>query len=199
MIQFSDREIVNEQFVLDSKTEVYYLGHNLTLRNCTLVLKIPARALVIAQTRLIDCTVEAKRELTGFRWETSFLKGCRFTGRFSGNDFGRYPDSIPGGGIEACDFSQAVLDACRFLDCEASSLRFPPWPCFTILNPVQRSAELRAVQWPGDIGPVVVEGWLRGPPITAALSYSAVTLAKRSGTTPEAIKATLEQLGGVLY
>ena len=198
MIQFNDREIINEKLVLDSKTEVYYLGHNLTLRNCTLVLKVPARALIIARSRLIDCTVEAKRELTGFRWETTFLKGCKFTGRFSGNDFGRYPDSIPGGGVEACDFSEAVLDGCRFLDCDASTLRFPPWPCFTLLSPVQRSIELRAVQWPGDIG-IVVGAWGRGPPTTAALTYSALALAKRSGTNPEAIRASLEQLSGVLY
>jgi hypothetical protein len=199
MIQLNDRELIDEKLVLDSKTEVYYLGHNLTLRNCTLVLKVPARALVIARSRLIDCTIEAKRELIGFRWETSFLKGCRFTGRFSGNDFGRYPSSIPGGGLEDCDFSQAMLDACRFLDCDASTLRFPLWPCFTILNPVHRFPELRVAQWPGDIGPVVVEGWVRGPPTTTAVTYSALALAKRSGTTPEAIKATLEQLGGVLY
>jgi hypothetical protein len=146
MIQFSDREIADEKLVLDSKTEVYYLGHHLTLRNCTLVLKVPARALVIARSRLIDCTVEAKRELIGLRWETSFLKGCRFTGRFSGNDFGRYSDSVPGGGIEDCDFSDAVLDACRFLDCDTRTLRFPRWPCFTILNPVQRFPDLRAAE-----------------------------------------------------
>lgn len=199
MIQFSDREIADEKLVLDSKTEVYYLGHHLTLRNCTLVLKVPARALVIARSRLIDCTVEAKRELIGFRWENSFLKGCRFTGRFSGNDFGRYPDSIPGGGIEDCDFSTALLDGCRFLDCDTRTLRFPRWPCFTILNPVQRFPELRSVQWPGDIDPVVVEGWTRSPSTTAALTYSALALAKRSGTTPEAIKAALEHLSGVLY
>jgi hypothetical protein len=191
MIQFSDREIVNEHLVLDSKTELYYLGHDLTLRQCTLVLKVPGRALVITRTRLIDCTVEARRELTGFRWETSFLKGCRFTGRFSSNDFGHWPGSFRLGHIQDCDFSAAQLDACRFLECDTNTLRFPPWPCFTILEPFRRYRELRAVKWPGDIGRIEVEGFAQNPP--------SIALAKRSGTTPEAIRATLETLDGVRY
>src|SRR5262249_23563674 len=129
---------------------------------------------------------------------TVFLKGCRFTGRLTGNDFGRWPDSPPGGGIEDCDFSGAQLDACRFLDCDVSSLRFPHWPCFTILDPVHRSSELSAVPWPGDIG-LIASGFAKAPPSTVAVTYSAPALAKRRGTTPEAIRATLEQLEGVLY
>jgi hypothetical protein len=37
------------------------------------------------------------------------------------------------------------------------------------------------------------------PPTTAAITYSAPALAKRYSTTPEAIRATLEKLDGVLY
>jgi hypothetical protein len=43
MIQFSDQEIADERLVLDSAAELYYLGHNLTLKSCTLVIKVPAR------------------------------------------------------------------------------------------------------------------------------------------------------------
>jgi hypothetical protein len=168
MIQFSDREIVNEQLVLDSKTELYYLGHDLTLRQCTLVLKVPARALVITQTRLIDCTI--------------------------GNDFGRNPDPPPEGGIEDCDFSAAQLDGCRFLACDTSTLHFPSWPCFTLLDPVRRARELGAAPWPGRIGRVVMIGFEEIPPTTMAVTYSAPALAKRYGTSPEAIRAILEKL-----
>lgn len=199
MIRFSGRELVNEQLVLDSKTELYYLGHDLTLRQCTLVLKVPARALVITQTRLIDCTIHVKQELNNFRWYKNFLKGCRFTGRLSGNDFGRNPYPPPEGGIEDCDFSAAVLDGCRFLGCDTSTLRFPSWPCFTLLNPIQRARELRDAPWPGEIGPVVMSNFEERPPTTVALTYSASVLAKRYGTTPEAIKATLEKMDGARY
>lgn len=199
MIQFSDQEIANERLVLDSATELYYLGHNLTLRNCTLVIKVPARALVIARTQLIDCTIEVKRELTNFRWQSAHLKGCRFTGRLSGNDFGSCPDRPDEGSIERCDFSQAHLDASRFLQCNIDTIRLPHWPHFSIFEPARRWQELLAHPWPGRIGRIIIAGFAESPPTTAAETYSATRLAKRYGTTPEAIKAVLEKLDGVYY
>jgi hypothetical protein len=198
MIQFRDREIANEQLVLDSKTELYYLGHQLTLRNCTLVVKVPERALVIAQTRLIDCTIEVKRVLKNFRWDSAHLTRCRFTGRFSGNDFGGWPDSPQEASIEDCDFSEAQLDGCRFINCDVRTLRLPEWPCFTIFDPVRRGRELSTLQWPGDMS-LMVSGFAERLPETAAVTYSALELAKSCGTTPEAIKAVLEKLDGVKY
>ena len=199
MIQFSDREITIERLILDSATELYYLGHNLTLRNCTLVIKIPARALVIARTQLIDCTIEVQRELKNFRWESAFLKGCQFKGRFTGNDFGEWPSAPGQGGIENCDFSQAQLDATRFLSCDVRTLRFPPWPCFTIFDPVRRVGELRQLPWPEAIRRSEIELCAEDPPSTVALTLSAAALAKHRGTTPEAIKAVLEKMDGVYY
>ncbi|HVG63403.1 MAG TPA: hypothetical protein VNA24_32860 [Hyalangium sp.] len=189
MIQFSDQEIANERLILDSATELYYLGHNLTLRNCTLVIKVPARALVIARTQLIDCALEVKRVLTNFRWQSAHLKGCRFTGRLSGNDFGGCPDRPDEGSIENCDFSQAHLDASRFLQCNIDTIHLPRWPYFSIFNPALRWQELLALPWPGRIGRVIIAGFAEDPPTTAAETYSALGLAKRYGTTPEAIKA----------
>jgi hypothetical protein len=199
MIRFSDQEISNERLILDSATELYYLGHNLTLRNCTLVIKVPARALVIARTQFINCTIEVKRELKNFQWESAHLQGCRFKGRFSGNDFGERPYARGEASIKDGDFTEAHLDATRFLACDASTLRFPPWPCFTIFDPVPRWRELSSLPWPGDIGPIAMKGCAEDPPSTVALTFSALGLAKRYGTTPEAIKAVLEKMDGVYY
>ncbi|MFP2929412.1 hypothetical protein ACLESO_30285 [Pyxidicoccus sp. 3LG] len=199
MIQFSDREITGERLELDSKTELYYLGHHLTLRNCTLILNVPARALVVSKTQLIDCTIDVKKELKGFSWDHAFLKGCRFTGALSGCDFGRWPDEAPDhvAGIEDCDFTRARLEACRFLQCDASTLKFPSWPCFTILDPVRRRGELLALRWPGKMH-ITVESFVEGPLETAAVTYSATAVAKRANTTEEAIRAVLDTLEGVI-
>jgi hypothetical protein len=199
MIQFRDQEISNERLVLDSATELYYLGHNLTLRNCTLVIRVPARALVITRTRLIDCTIETKQQLKNFRWEKVHLKSCRFKGRFSGNDFGEWPDEPGQGSIEDCDFTEARLSWTRFLGCAAGTLRFPSWPCFTILDPVRRWRELQALPWPGEYGSIIGKGFAKNPPSTVALTYSAPELAKFCGTTQEAIRAVLENVDGVSY
>lgn len=198
MIQFSNQEIANERLVLDSATELYYLGPALTLRNCTLVVKIPAKALVVNQTHLINCTIEVARVLKNFRWDHAHLTGCQFKGRFVGNDFGNWREATQASIVD-CDFSSAHVDQTRFLHCDAQSLRFPPWPCFTIFDPVRRWRDLNALAWPGDIGPVVIEGYAERPLSTAAVTYSAPELAKRRGTTPEAIKAVLEKLDGVYY
>lgn len=198
MIQFSDREIEGERLELTSKTDIYYLGHHLTLRRCNLVIKVPTQALVIARTQRIDCTIEVKRELENFRWEKVILKGCRFTGTMSGNDFGRWPTAEHPelGGIEDCDFTGAHLDGCRFLGCDASTLRFPAWPCFTLLDPVRRIDELAAIQWPGQLG-LIVRTLSKSPLSTVAVTFSAPRLAREFGTTEDAIRAALEHLDGV--
>jgi hypothetical protein len=197
---FEGESIEDKRLELGAKNRNYYLGPNLTLRRCTLILRVPTRRLHLTGPRLIDCTIEVKQELKTMRWYTAFLKGCRFTGRLSGNDFGRWPEAKGFeeiGGIEDCDFTAAVLDGCRFLGCDMKSIKLPRWPCFTILNPYHRRQELLAFAWPGNVRAAMDFTWT--PESTAALTYSAPALAKRSGTTPEAIRATLEQLDGVLF
>lgn len=171
----------------------------MTLRNCTLVLRVSARNLIIPGARFIGCTIDVKKELKNFGWEHALLEGCGFTGRLSSNDFGHWPDSPRPGHIQDCDFSAAQLDGCRFLECDVHTLHFPAWPHFTLIDPVRRARELSSAPWPGDIARIVMSGFEEIPRTTVAITYSAFSLAKRHGTTPEAIKATLEKLEGVRY
>ena len=198
MIQFQDSIIEGRELILDSRTEVYYFGHDLTLKNCRLVIQVPARALVFARTRLIDCTLEIKRTLKGFRWWSASLEGCRFKGRLESCDFGSWSDVGHYGHIQGCDFSEARLDWCRFNRCDASTLRFPSWPCFTLLNPVQRLDELKRISWPGETG-WIVSTLAKSSPQTAAITIHAEDFARESETTAEALKAALQGLGGVIY
>ncbi len=198
MIQYRHQEISNERLVLDRKLELYYLGHDLTLRNCTVVIKVPERALVIARTRFIDCIIEVKRVLKNFRWYHAHLEGCRFSGRFSGNDFGSWPETPEEGSLKDCDFSLAQLDGCRFIQCDVRTLRFPSWPCFTLIDPIRRWRELSALKWPGEMSRMV-EGFAERLPETSAATYCAIEVSRSYGTTPDAIKAVLETLNGVYY
>ncbi|MCP3140803.1 hypothetical protein [Pyxidicoccus xibeiensis] len=199
MIQLSDREIRDERLELNDRTQLYSLGQNLTLRRCTLVVDVPARFLSITGARLIDCTIDAKRELVDFRWEKARLEGCRFTGRLNGNDFGSWPyaEHPQLGGIEDCDFTAAHLDGCRFIGCDVSTLRLPAWPCFTLLDPVGKKDALAALQWPGQLG-AVMRSLSRSPPTTAAVTLSASRLLRDCGVTPDAFLAALERLDGVI-
>ncbi|WNG43511.1 hypothetical protein F0U60_04910 [Archangium minus] len=202
---FEDREIENERLELTDKGSLYFLGSNLTLRNCTLVLKVPTRNLSIDGVRFIGCTFEVKQELKNHQdWIRASLKGCRFKGRLTGCDFGYWPEygSEPGyqfGSIEDCDFSEARLDGCRIMGSDPATLRFPKWPCFTILDPIGRCRELNSVQWPGRVGPIVIETLRKQPPTTVALTEDAVTIAKRFDTTPEALRAIIEKFDCIIY
>lgn len=196
MVHYQGRELHGERLELGSD-EAYYLGPDLVLRDCTLVLRTTAKALTVTRTQLIGCTLEAKKKLTGFRWNRALLKGCRFTGTFADCDFGYWPEAMgPDGGIEDCDLTGATLDGCRFIGCDAATLRFPPWPCFTLLDPYRRAAELTQVQWPGEVG-IIAQTFANYPATTAAVTFLATAVAKKFGTSEAQLRATLERLEGI--
>jgi hypothetical protein len=202
---FEDREIENERLELTDKEANYILGPNLTLKNCTLVLKVSARGLSLNRARFINCTFEVKQELKNYQqWITASLKGCRFKGRLSGCDFGHWPEygkepEYQLGSIEDCDFTEARLDGCRFMGSDPSSLRFPKWPCFTFLDPIGRSQELNSVEWPGRFGRIVVKKLHTQPDATRALTYHAPSIAKELETSPEALRAVIERFDCIVY
>jgi hypothetical protein len=204
-IVFKDQEIENERLELTDARANYILGPNLTLRNCTLVLKVSARRLSFKLPRFIDCTFEVKQELKNHQgWVAASLEGCRFKGRLTGCDFGHWPEymSLPwyqNGSIEDCDFTDARLDGCRIMGCDPSTIRFPKWPCFTILDPIGRARELNSVLWPGSFRPVIVEGPYRDHPSTMAVVLYAPALAKRHETTEEAFRTVIETFDCILY
>jgi len=200
-----NKEIENERFEVTDKDSLYFLGPNLTLRNCTVILKVPARRLHILGARFIDCAIEVKQELKNHQdWIRTSLEGCRFKGRLSGCDFGYWPEygsepEYQQGSIKNCDFSEARLDGCRFMGCDPRTLRFPRWPCFTFIDPIGHINELNRVEWPGRFGWVVVEGLRDQPPSMVALTKFAPAVAKKLGTTPEALKAVIEKFDCIVY
>ncbi|WNG18224.1 hypothetical protein [Cystobacter fuscus] len=202
-VLIENKEIENERLELSDKNSLYFLGPNLSLRNCTVVLKVSARNLIIIGARFIDCTFEVKQELKNHQqWVKASLKRCRFKGRFSGCDFGHWPEYGTGweyGAIEDCDFTEARLDGCRIMGADPATLRFPKWPCFTLLDPIRRARELNSVQWPGGFRPIIVEGQYRDPPCTMAVTLYAPSLAKRRETTEEAFRAVVEQFDFIVY
>jgi hypothetical protein len=203
-IIINDKEMENERLELTDKDAHYFLGPNLTLRNCIVVLKVPASRLLINQARFINCTFEVKQELKNHQqWIGASLEGCRFKGRLSGCDFGHWP-SYPGGAwehaaIEDCDFTEARLDGCRFMGCDPASLRFPKWPCFTFLDPIRRASELHSARWPALFDEMVIKDLHTQPAPTKALALFAPAEAKRFDTTPEALKAVIEKLDCIVY
>ena len=203
-VSYRDRKVENERLELTDKGSLYFLGPNATFKNCNLVLNVSGRNLVFDQgTHFTDCTFEVKQELKNHQaWVFAALKGCRFKGRLWGVTLAIGPTTPSGqgtGSIEDCDFTEARLDACRFLGCDPTTLRFPRWPHFTFLDPIGHSRELNQVQWPELFSSVVIEKLHDDPPSTKALTYFAPAVAKRLDTTPEALKAVIEKFDCIFH
>jgi hypothetical protein len=199
-----DRELDGERLeLIAEKDRLIYLGPNLTLWRCTIVVRVPASRLIIRQARFIDCTIELKQELRNHRdWVSASLEGCRFKGRMQGCDFGPFAGYTSGGEhgqVEDCDFSEARLDLCRFHSCDMRTLRLPRWPCFTILDPIGRGRELTSVEWPGRFRPVTLEGDYKEVPSVVATTFYAPAEAKRSGTTEDELKAAIERFDFIVH
>jgi hypothetical protein len=204
-VRFENKELEDERLELRVKDAHYFLGPHLTLRRCTVILNVSAKRLFINQARFIDCTFEVKQELKNHQdWIGASIKGCLFRGRLKGCDFGHWPEysSAPWcqfGSIEDCDFTEARLDNCRFMGCDPSTLRFPKWPCFTILDPIRRAPELRGFTWQGPLGELIRDMLPKHPPRTRALTYYAPSAARLVETTPEEIRAVIERFDGIVY
>jgi hypothetical protein len=196
-----DRTMEGERLELGDKNLRYYLGPNLVLRRCTVVLRMPSDLLHLNGPRFVDCTLEIKRQLTDVCWYSAHLKGCRFTGRLFSCDFGHFAGSKVSyedmGGIEDCDFTAAHLHLCRFVGCDASTLKFPRWPYFTLLEPYRRSSEFASILWPREL-----RAWFtcfdQFPVTTAAVTFSATALAKEAGVSEDRIQALLEGHSDIL-
>jgi len=201
VFQLRDQVIENQTIELAGK-DYQYLGHNLILIGCRVVIRVSASALTVAKTKFLDCDIEVKRKLNNFRWFSAYLEDCRFTGMLRGCDFGHWPEMhavAEDGGIKNCDFRGATLDGCRFIGCDPASLQFPRWPCFTILHPGRRKEELASIRWPGQLAPVMSVDWT--PPITTALTYSAAAIVKKygAGTSEAELRTVIETMVDVIY
>jgi hypothetical protein len=175
-----------------------YLGPDLVLKGCRVILRTTAKALTMTGVRFRDCQVEAKKKLVNFRmWCATDLQDCSFAGRFESNDFGHWEGQHSNGSIKDCDFSASILDGCRFIDCDIDSIKLPAWPCFTILYPHRHQAELASTPWPGKL-----EHWFGGlawsPEATVAVVGYAPALVKKCGSTEDELRELLEELNGIL-
>jgi len=195
LISLKDRIVQGETVNIDQK-DVYFLGPNLTLRDCTIVIAVAGGDLILAASRFENCRIVAKKRLSGVTWHNVFFSGCSFAGTFHGCEFGHTDDADPGGGLERCDFSEATLDTCGFHNVDVAGVSFPTWPGFTVIRPGAHAAAIHAAPWPGKskvIGEVLAEC---EPEITA-VSYRAREVAKRYGVSEDAIRAAVSTIPDV--
>lgn len=120
MPDYLNNRIIEKQTLEDvelvfTDKEINYLGPELTLKRCRLILRTTSRCLhIVNNVQVIECHIEVKKKLANFQsWLAATVTGCTFTGNLIGHSFGHWPEYgvyCENGRIENSDFSDAVLD-----------------------------------------------------------------------------------------
>lgn len=190
-----EKQTIERQEIVLTNDQVNYLGHDLVLDHCRVIIRASGQNLVIARTKLLNCQIEIRRQLTNFWWDAAQIEGCTFQGKLRGNYFGHQPSTGTSswGSIQDCDFTAAILDDCRFVGCDIKTIKLPSWPCFTMLDPHQNAAFFQDATLPASL-----RSWARynagQPMFVVAVSSYAPTILERSGGTEDEIKTFLEKL-----
>jgi len=196
-MRFANETIIDKEIKLFDN-EVNFLGPNLIIKNCNIISNCNSKALSFNDVKLVDTVFDSKVLLKNFEWNRVCLEGVTFIGHYSGCDFGslkEFDDEV--GHVMNCNFSQTVLDGCRFMNCNPETIVFPKWPCFTILEPNRHSGELKLEKWPGDIG-MIMEIFTDSPSGTSAVTGYATEIVSQLGGGVEDFKAMLRQFDYVM-
>jgi hypothetical protein len=185
-----DEELVDLKLEFSAR-DVHHLGPNVILRNCHVVLRTNQKALIVSKARFLQCHIEARKPLANFEWYWAIFHGCRFTGTFIGNSFGSWREQgSENGAIEECDFSEAILQGCQFLNCGETELRLPGWPCFSIQNMPHVVKAMQSATWPGNLS-AWVEGKNYAPSETSVIVEYGPKIATQFKVTEEELRTAL--------
>lgn len=158
--------------------EVNVLGPELYVEDCNIYSDCDNGALIIAGMKMVGGKFFQDSPLTNFHFENAHFLNVKFSGTFIGCDFGDWDDSERSS-VSHCDYSDAILDGCRFLNCDMESIKLPKWPCFTLINPsVARSAVLSR-QWPSKVG-MILDIYTDNDPECVGICGDAQRLAKKN-------------------
>ena len=116
---------------------IWILGPNAEFTNCKLVCMMKSSQFIVSTSTLIACEVTASVKLAKINWSPAKLMQCKFIGNFSDCDFGPrldIGDKQAQGSVVNCDYSSSILDSCRFFNTNLQEVKFPVWPCFTIID-----------------------------------------------------------------
>lgn len=105
------------------------------LVDCQLRIDRPRAATLLCST-FVNTRIVFTQTCTTKCGSGCFFDSCTFRGKYFGCLFGRESaecDLKPG--LRNCDFTEAILHRCRFLNCTPEDLKLPGWPHVTVFYP----------------------------------------------------------------
>lgn len=193
-----DQKLVGETVVLaEDKCRAVVRS---TLTRSVIKFDQPKSAGVLVLSTFEDCLIEAIKPQRERNFFLARFINCRFRGTFKSVKFGRgFRAELQEdfGTIEGCDFTDAVLDDCEFVNVDVSTIKFPQKDHVVLIEPYKRAADVAAVQWPGDLARYMLlstepQEWRK-----AAVDH-VPSLARHFKCTPDELRRAFKQFGGVL-
>lgn len=177
------------------KGEEHTLGPKLKLQQCKVISDCSEKFLFIVGLTMEGGAFVQKRKLTDFHFERAHFKGVEFEGHYVGCDFGNW-DSPEKASVKDCDFEKSILEDCRFLNCDPGGIKFPKWPCFTIINPVAAAKYVASKDWPEEVE-IMLDVYTDVDPECVASCGYAKPLAKDTGLSLEELRELLTPIPGM--
>lgn len=175
--------------------EVNCLGPQLVLENCTIRSACDHDTLKIVGLQMSGGNFIQHKRLTNFQFDGAQFIDVKFSGNFIGCDFGDWETSDRSS-VSGCDFSDAVLDACRFLNCDMQGILLPEWPCFTILHPWEARSVVLSRNWPRELG-ITLDVYTDNDPECVAACGNAEIHAKKNQISLDECRKLLMLLPGL--
>ena len=116
--KLSHENLISQNIEIPGK-EVVFLGPDLMLSNCTINNNATGRDLTICGVKMSGGTFKTKKRLTNFQFRDIEFDGVTFEGTFAGCDFGVEKK------LGKCDFSNSILNGCRFIGEIAEKIQLP--------------------------------------------------------------------------
>lgn len=187
--------VVNDSVIRLEGDLATVLGPNLELNNCVVESFVDGRGIIFAGVVMYGGVFDQRVRLSNFHFSRAVFDAVKFKGRYSGCDFGDWDDVvIPG--ISRCDFSDAVMDGCRFLNCDMADIVTPKWPCFGWMHPAAARDFVMSKSWPKGVG-LILDISTDIDPECVAIVLDASVIAKDSNLPLEQLRPMLEAIPGV--
>jgi hypothetical protein len=192
-----EKTVLSHQRILLSNSEMNVLGPELRLEQCNVISDTVGKGLIVAGFSMIGGTFEQRRALYNFHFKRTHFQGVTFSGVYVGCDFGGWEPSEMAS-IENCNFIDATLDGCRFLNCETKTIKFARWPCFTIHNPNMAREYVLSQKWPVKVG-IVLDVYTNMDPECVAICGNAASISKNSSVSLEDLRILLAMIPNIQF
>jgi hypothetical protein len=195
MVQFRDTVLTGKDIEFNN-TDMHFLGPDLTLNDCNLTIKSSQKGFGVIGFQMNGGSFEIKSRLRDFQFDQARFENVKFLGHFCGIDFGWWDNSEPGW-VKNCDFTEATLDACRFLNTDMSTIKLPLWPNFSIPDPSSRASWVRERKWPPNLESHLEVATDHAPGCSASADNAQI-LADADGITLSEMRELLSTIPGVI-